>query len=169
VSASTTKTQPLYKRLKYAFNIGASAGIFSALLHIIIVLSNASIFQKAAQEIITNKLTVNTALTLLTVQSVNFFVSLLIYFIAGFLAGKMAERRSLGFFSGIIAGLVFSLILLLLSYIPFYPDQTTIGKASIIGGSMTISLVVLGTWIIIAGLVSLLGAWLATRKHPHYQ
>src|SRR5437588_3980176 len=53
--ASSTKTQPLRKRLQYALNTGGIAGILTTLLHIVIVLSNASTFREASKEMAGNR------------------------------------------------------------------------------------------------------------------
>ena len=118
-----------------------------------------------------NRLTVNTAFAVVGVQSLNFFVSLLIFFIAGFVVGKIVARRSLGFFAGALSGATLYIATFLVSFIPTYPGNTTlegIGGAGIVGSGIVISLVFLCIWSIIGGLVSLLGSWLATRKHPYY-
>ena len=169
--ASSTKTQPFRKRLQYALNTGGIAGILTVLLHIVIVLSNASTFREASKEMAGNRLTVNTAFAVVGVQSLNFFVSLLIFFIAGFVVGKIVARRSLGFFAGALSGATLYIATFLVSFIPTYPGNTTlegIGGAGIVGSGIVISLVFLCIWSIIGGLVSLLGSWLATRKHPYY-
>ncbi|TMD42781.1 MAG: hypothetical protein E6I90_12375 [Chloroflexi bacterium] len=44
---------------------------------------------------------------------------------------------------------------------------TTAGSGGVVGG-LLVSLIFLLVWGIIGGLASLLGAWLATRKHPYY-
>src|SRR5205085_7945586 len=142
--ASSTKPQPLRKRLQYALNTGGIAGILTTLLHIVIVLSNASTFREASKEMAGNRLTVNTAFAVAGVQSLNFFVSLLIFFIAGFVVGKIAARRSLGFFAGALAGATLYIATFLVSFIPIYPGNTTlegIGGAGIVGSGIVISLV----------------------------
>jgi len=157
---STTRPLPLFKRLKYVLNIALVAGIMSALFHIVIVLLYAPVFQRATQEMVSNRLTVNTALALVGVQGLKVFLSLLIFFAAGFAAGKMVERRGLGFLAGIIGGALLFGLMLLASSIPSYPDHITIGR-----NSATLSLLLLVVWMVGGGLICLLGAWLATRKH----
>jgi len=141
-------------------NIGLVAGIMSALFHIVIVLLYAPVFQRATQEIVSNRLTVNTALALIGVQGLKLFLSLLIFFPAGFAAGKMVERRGSGFLAGIIGGALLFGLMLLASSIPSYPDHITIGR-----NSATLSLLLFVVWMVGGGLLCLLGAWLATRKH----
>jgi serine/threonine protein kinase len=161
---STPRPLPLFKRLKYVLNIGLVAGIMSALFHIVIVLLYAPVFQRATQEIVSNRLTVNTALALVGVQGLKGFLSLLIFFLAGFAAGKMAEQRGLGFLAGIIGGALLFGLMLVASYIPSYPDHITIGRVSIFGNSATVSLLLLMVWMVGGGLICLLGAWLATKS-----
>src|SRR5947209_6627424 len=154
---STTRSQPLLKRLKYVLNIGLVAGIMSALFHIGIVLLYAPVFQRATQEIVSNRLTVNTALALVGVQGLKVFLSLFIFFPAGFAAGKMVERRGSGFLAGVIGGALLFGLMFLASTIPSYPDHITIAR-----NSAALSLLLLVIWMVGGGLICLLGAWLAT-------
>ncbi|GAC1378063.1 MAG: hypothetical protein NVSMB33_01250 [Ktedonobacteraceae bacterium] len=156
---------PLGKRLRYALNTGMIAAIVSALLHIVIVLLNAATLRKASAEIVANKLTVNTALALLGTQGLNFFVNLLVCVVAGFVIGKIVARRRPGLLAGVLAGAILYIVIFLVSFIPFYPENTLVGGAGIGGGGIGISLIFLSTWSIIGGLGSLLGSWIATRKH----
>ncbi len=118
-----------------------------------------------------NTLTVNTAFDVVGVQSLSFFVSLLIYLVVGFVVGKIAVRRSFGFFAGALAGAILFVATFVASSIPAYPGSRTleglVGTGTV-GSGLAISLVFLCIWSITGGLVSLLGTWLATRKHPDY-
>ena len=76
----------------------------------------------------------------------------LICVIAGFLSGKIAVARRTGLYIGIIIGLVFAI------------TGIVLGGGHITGGDIAAILVV----VAIATLLGLLGAWLATRKHPYY-
>jgi hypothetical protein len=167
----STKALPFRKRLRYAFNAGSTGGIFSALLHIVTVLLNASTFREARQEILRNTLTVNTAFGVVVVQSLNLFVSLLIYFVVGFVIGKIVTRRSFGFLTGALAGTILFIATFLVSSLSAYPAtrmlEGLIGT-DMVGNGIVIALVFLCIWSITGGLVSLLGAWVATRKHPDY-
>ncbi|HLX57252.1 MAG TPA: YrzE family protein [Ktedonobacteraceae bacterium] len=154
--------------LYYAAIAGIIAGVFAALLTIVITLVNAGTFHAASQQIAVDKLTVKTALALAAWELLNFTLSLIIGFFVGFIVGRIAVRRRLGFLAGALAGAVFYLITFLVSLISSYPGNLAVNGTTLTTGSLIISLLLLCLWSIGGGLVSLFGTWVATVRHPHY-
>jgi hypothetical protein len=154
--------------LYYAVIAGIVAGVFTALLTTVITLVNAGTFHAASQQIAVDRLTVRTALALAAWELLNFLLSLLAGFLVGFIVGRIAVRRRLGFLAGALAGAVFSLMTFLVSLIASYPGNLTGNGTTITTGSLVLSFLLLCLWSIGGGLVSLLGTWVATVRHPHY-
>lgn len=154
--------------LYYAAIAGVIAGVFTALLTIVIILVNAGTFHAASQQIAVDRLTVRTALALAAWELLNFLLSLLAGFFVGFIVGRIAVRRRLGFLAGVLAGAIFYLITFLVSLISSYPGNLMVNSTTLTAGSLVISFLLLCLWSIGGGLVSLFGAWVATVRHPHY-
>lgn len=158
-------------RVLNALLIGAIAGLFCIAQSLVITLGNASTyhaFDTAKDTAVKNAL----AFTIFGYAVLTFVISLLILCIAGFIAGKIVVQRRLGFLAGFVAGLIVYAGAFITNYIPNYPGvqhstSTTAGSGGVVG-ALFVSLIFLLVWGIIGGLVSLLGAWLATRKHPYY-
>jgi len=96
---------------------------------------------------------------------------MLICLIAGYIIGRVSVQRSLGFLAGFVAGIVTYGISFLLNFIPNYPGHiASSGPANtgIVLGGLVVILIFFLIWGVIGGLVSLFGAWLATRRHPYY-
>jgi len=154
-----------------ALIIGVIAGLLCAIQSVVITLVNASTYQaydtSGAQQTVQNAI----AFTLLGLACLTFFISMLICFIAGFITGKVAVARRMGFLTGFVAGVITYALSFLLNYIPGYPTHLASSSGGgLIGvsGGIVVSLVFLLVWGLIGGLVSLAGAWLATRRHPYY-
>jgi hypothetical protein len=154
-----------------ALIIGLLAGIFCAIQSIVITLVNASTYQayvtSGTQQTVQNGL----AFTLFGLACLTFFISVLIYFIAGFITGKVVVERRMGFLAGFVAGVITYALSFLLNYIPGYPTHlASSNSGGLIGvsGGIVVSLVFFLVWGLIGGLASLAGAWLATRRHPYY-
>jgi hypothetical protein len=154
--------------LYYAVIAGALAGVFTALLTIVVTLVFAGTFHAASQQIAVDRLTVKTALALAGLVLLNFTLCLLVGFLVGFIVGKIAVRRRLGFLAGALAGAVFYLITFLASLIASYPGNLVGNGTTMTTGSLVISCLLLCLWSIGGGLVSLFGTWVATVRHPHY-
>ncbi len=154
--------------LYYAVITGALAGVFTALLTIVVTLVFAGTFHAASQQIAVDRLTVKTALALAGLVLLNFTLCLLVGFLVGFIVGKIAVRRRLGFLAGALAGAVFYLITFLVGLISSYPGNLVVNGTTMTTGSLVISLLLLCLWSIGGGLVSLFGTWVATVRHPHY-
>ncbi len=155
--------------LYYAVIAGAIAGVFTALLTIVIVLLNTGIFHAASLQIAADRLTVKTALALAAWEVLNVVLSLLAGFLLGLLVGRIAVRRRLGFLAGVLAGVIFYLITFLVSLISSYPGNLVVNRTPLTAGSLVISLLLLCLWGIGGGLVSLFGTWIVTVRHPHYR
>ncbi len=159
-------------RVKNALIIGVIAGILSIAQSIIITLVNAPTYHAYD---VTKDIAVKNALafTIFGYAVLTFFITLLICLIAGFIAGKVCIHRRLAFLAGFVAGIIIDATSFITRYIPQYPGNQqvsggSINSASVAVGGILIILAFLLVWGIITGLVSLLGAWLATRKHPFY-
>ncbi len=159
------------QRLRNALIIGAIAGFFCVAQSILITLSIASTyhaFDTAKDAAVKSAL----SFTLVGYAALTFFISLVILCIAGFIAGKIVLQRRLGFLAGFLAGIIVYAIGFITNYIPNYPGVQHTASSStgngIVMGGLLVSLIFLLVWGVIGGLVSLLGAWLATRKHPYY-
>src|SRR6266702_7087871 len=157
-------------RVRNAVLIGAIAGIFCIAQSLAITLANASTYHAYD---IAKDTAVKSALafTIFGYAVLTFVISLLILGIAGFIAGKIVVQRRLGFLAGFVAGLIVYAFGFITNYIPNYPGvqhtaSSTASNGAVVG--IVVSLIFLLIWGIIGGLVSLFGAWLATRKHPYY-
>jgi hypothetical protein len=160
-------------RVRNALIIGAIAGVCCIVQSLAITLANASTyhaFDIAKDTAVKNAL----AFTIFGYAVLTFVISLLILCIAGFIAGKVVVQRRLGFLAGFVTGFIVYAGAFITNYIPNYPGvqhgastTTTAGNGGVAGG-LVVSLISLLLWGVIGGLVSLLGAWLATRKHPYY-
>ncbi len=154
--------------LYYAAIAGVIAGVFTALLTIVIILVNAGTFHAARLQIAVDRLTVKTALALAAWELLNVALSLLAGFFVGFIVGRIAVRRRLGFLAGALAGAIFYLITFLVSLISSYPGNLVVNRTPLTTGSLVISFLLLCLWSIGGGLVSLFGTWVATVRYPHY-
>ncbi len=156
--------------LRKTLLIGVIAGAVAALQGIIITLANASLYHTVSTTP-QDKLTLSLAGTVFGLFCFTLFISLLIYFVAGFITGKVALERRMGFLAGYVAAAVSYILGFLVQQIPGYPGARATGfSGGLIGLSVGLiaSLILLAISGAIAGLVSLAGAWLATRKHPKY-
>jgi hypothetical protein len=167
---ATTPMLPL-GGVKNALIVGAIAGILCAAQSIVITLANASTYQAyhvAKQDTVKNAL----AFTIFGYAALTFAISLLILLIAGFVAGKIIVQRRLVFLEGFVAGLITYGISFVTNLIPNYPGAQQTGSGAANTGDVTIGILLILVsflvWGIIGGLVSLLGGWIATRKHPYY-
>jgi hypothetical protein len=157
--------------VKNALIVGVIAGLLCAAQSIGITLANAATYRAldaAKQEAVKSAL----AFTIFGYAVLTFVISLVILLVAGFVAGKIVVHRRLAFLAGFVAGLVTYAISFVTGYIPNYPgvQQASSGTAStgVIAGGILLILVFFLVWGIIGGLVSLLGGWAATRRHPYY-
>src|SRR5439155_16544572 len=139
----------------YALIFGAAAGIVSVILNISITLANLPTFQLVALE--GDKVSYNTALAVTGLQCLNFLVTLSICLVAGYLVGRFTVQRRLGFYAGILAGIIIYLSTFIINFIPNYPGKFT--------PDIVTAIVFLCIWSFIGGMMSLLGAWIATRRY----
>jgi hypothetical protein len=156
--------------LRKTLLIGAVAGILAALQGIIITFANASLYHTVSTTP-QDKLTLSLAQAVFGLFCLTLFISLLIYFVAGFVTGKIVVARRMGFLAGFVAAAVSYILGFLVQQIPGYPNARATGfSGGLVGlsGGLIASLILLAISGGIAGLVSLAGAWLATRRHPYY-
>jgi hypothetical protein len=160
-----------HNRFIKALIIGIVAGLLCAIQSVVITLVNSSTYQtytsSGTQQSVQNAL----AFTLFGLACLTFSISMLICFFAGFVTGKVAVLRRMGFLTGFVAGAITYALSFLLNYIPGYPTHLAssgVRGLVAVGSGILASLIFLLLWGVIGGLVSLAGAWLATRKHPYY-
>jgi hypothetical protein len=165
-----TKPQLPRGRLRNALLAGVIIGFLCAAQGIVIMIANSPVYQQASTTPLA-KLSVNTALAILGIQALISLISALICLAGGFVVGKIVVQRRLGFLAGFIAGVIIYGTGFLLSYIPHYPgNRPTSGTSSAAGvaGGILLALILLLISGVFAGLISLLGTWFATRRHPYY-
>src|SRR6266702_1727049 len=157
-------------RFTKALIIAIIAGIIAALQGIIFTLANASLYHTVSTTP-QDKLSLDLAEAIFGLFCLTIFISLLIYFLAGFVTGKAIVERKMGFLVGFVAAAVSFILSLIVQQIPGYPNARGNGLSGglfgLAGGLLTI-LILLAISGVIGGLVGLVGAWLATRKHPYY-
>ena len=154
--------------LSTALIAGAIAGVSSALLTILIILTNTGTFHAASLQIAVDRLTVKTALALAALELLTFVLSLLISFVTGFVMGRIAVRRRLGFLARTYTGAIYYLITFLVALLHGYPGNLIANKAPMTTIPLVISFLLLCLWSMSGGLVSLFGTWIATVRHPYY-
>ncbi len=159
---------------KKAVIIGLIAGALASAQGLIIILVNSGTYQEAAKQIQgkqASNLSLGLAELIFGLACLSVFISAVIYLISGFITGKVSVHRRWAFIGGFIGGLLSAAIGDIAKQVPGYPDASTTGFSGGVlgfGGGITallISALILG---VLAGAVSLLGAWLATRRHPYY-
>ncbi|GAC1511692.1 MAG: hypothetical protein NVS2B12_28550 [Ktedonobacteraceae bacterium] len=153
--------------LLYALGIGIAGGLLTAIIGVIITLSNAATFQEAAR--LQDRMSLAIANTITGLNCLSYFLALLICFATGYVVGRVAVRRMFGFYAGALTGAVTYLGGIMTQYIPNYPGHiASTGSAwPVVGGSLFL-LIVLLFYAAIGGLMGLWGTSTATRKHPYY-
>ncbi|MEO8970926.1 MAG: hypothetical protein ABI406_04905 [Ktedonobacteraceae bacterium] len=156
-------------RLKNSLLAGVIAGVLCIGQSIIITLANASTYRayEAAKDTTVKS---SLALTIFGIGILTFFISMLICLVTGFIVGRMAVERRLAFLAGFVAGVIVYAISFFINFIPNYPGSNTGsgGGAGAATGGIFLAIVFVILWGVIGGLVSLLGGWLATRRHSYY-
>lgn len=151
--------------LWYAIIAGVIAGILDVLINIAITLSNSATYQQLIRE--GKNITLSTATTVFGLLCLSLFIDVIIFAVTGYIVGKISVRRRLGFLAGLLIGAIVYLISFLVRYIPNYPGNTATSGATN-AATLGTALLFLLISALIGGLVSLLGTWLATRRHPYY-
>ncbi len=102
-----------------------------------------------------------------------FILSPLLCIVVGIIAGKIAVRRSTGFTAGLIMGSVYLIILAVVTgrnyaqdFLESYAYQAN-NLVILLGAYFIAAGIVLLLAVCLFGLLALLGAWLATLKHPY--
>ncbi len=97
--------------------------------------------------------------------------------VVGIVAGKVAIQRTTGFIAGMILGAVYIAAFAIRegsSYTQGYLNGFTDGSpdaqhlATLLGAYLIATVVIVFLIVCLCGLLSLLGAWLTTLKHPYY-
>ncbi len=153
VSRTPQSLQPV-QGLRYALIAGVIGGILDVLLtNVAIAISSTTSRQ--------------TATTVFGLFLFDLFVTTLILGVTGYIVGKTTIQRRLGFLAGAMIGVIAYLVSFLVRYIPNYPGNTATSGATN-AATIGIALLLLLISALLGGLVSLLGAWLATRRHEYY-
>lgn len=156
-------------RLMTTLVISVISGIIIIGFNIGFYLLNGSTFDTIAKA--GNKVSDDVALNGLGLQCLNYSISLILCMIAGYVLGRIVVQRRLGFLLGVIAGLIGYIVSIATNYIPNFPGRQTtspVASANSPIGIVAVLIVGLAMWTLIFGLFSLLGAWIATRRHPYY-
>jgi lipopolysaccharide export LptBFGC system permease protein LptF len=158
-----------HNRLKNTLVAGAIAGGLCIVVNIIITFVNIStylLYDSTKDQTIKNAL----AFTLFGYAFLTFLISMLICLVTGFIVGRLVVERRLAFLAGFVAGVIYNVVIDLIKYIPNYPGGNSSsggGGAAVLGGIILI-LVFVAVLSLFDALASLLGGWLATRRHPYY-
>lgn len=166
-SISTPVLPP--NRLKNSLLAGAIAGVLCIAQSIIITLANAPTYH--AYDVAKDTTTKNAlAFTIFGYGILTFVISMLICLVAGFIVGRMVIERRLAFLAGFVAGVLVYIVSFFVNFIPNYPGSNTTGGggAGATVGGIILAIIFVLVWGIVGGLVSLLGGWLATRRHSYY-
>lgn len=155
-----------------ALIIGAVIGALVALEGIFFILKNGDIYKEAAKYIgDASKMPAGVAATIVGLGALTFAIGVVLYFIGGLIIGRVSVHRRWGFIGGFVGGVVNWLIGTLVQLIPAYPNA---GSGSFnsnpLGFGSGIVALIIGAILggVVAGLFSLLGTWLMTRRHPYY-
>ena len=148
---------------QYAYIAGVIVGVLAILINVVLTLGNGEAFRRAASQ--GASVAFSTAASLAGLSFLNLLIIAVMLILMGFIVGRVAVRRRLAFIAGAIAGILASLAIFLERYIPNYPSNTPTSSATNLG-TLIIALILILIAAILAGLVSLLGAWIATRRHP---
>jgi hypothetical protein len=156
--------------LCYALIIGMLGGLMATAISVAMTLMNASLYQQASR--LGDKMPLGTAWTLTELGCLGVFLALTLSFAAGYIVGHIAVLRRWGSLAGALVGGVTYLGNVIVLYLPNYPNKlvsaTTPSSGQIFAGILT-SLVIFLIYSAIGALISLWGAWTATRNHPYYQ
>lgn len=159
-------------RGRKALFIGVIAGVLCSIESIMIAFANRASYHQASSYTSASNIPLSVAYALAGAACLTFFVGLLICVAAGFIVGKVSVQRRYGFLAGFVAGIITYGASFLLNYIPNYPGKLTgsiaTNNAGLVFGGIAVVLIIFLIWGLIVGLVSLFGAWLATRKHAYY-
>lgn len=167
--AATTPELP-HRHASKALIAGLVLGALVSLEGVLLTLKNADIYHQAAKYM-TSDMPLSLATTILWIFLLGLAISTLIYLFGGMIIGRIAVHRRWAFIGGFAGGVFSSIVGALLKLIPSYPNAGNTGFSGGLLGfgggfvALLISTILVG---VLAGLVTLLGAWLTTRHHPYY-
>ncbi|MDQ6661125.1 MAG: hypothetical protein M3Z24_09190 [Chloroflexota bacterium] len=162
------------RRFKNALIAGLIAGIIAAIVSIIIAIANSGAYQQAADYVAKKgggSVPVDLAFKIAGFAFLSWVIAAIVFVIAGFAVGKISVHRRLGFLAGFVGGIVYYGISVITSYIPSYPGNAHTANsmnAGLVLGGIGVTLLIFAIWGVIGGLFSVLGSWIATRRHPYY-
>ena len=154
-----------------ALIIGVVLGALVSLQGILLTLKNADTYKEAAKYVQNNNMPLGLASAIFGIFVLGLVISVFIYLIGGMIIGRVSVHRRWAFIGGFVGAVVSSIIGDILKLIPSYPNAGNTGASGGLLGfgggfaALIISAIILG---VIAGLISLLGAWITTRRHPYY-
>lgn len=157
---------------RYTFIAGLAGGLALALINIAIIMANSTAFRQVSQAAGTTANVSNAVASFVgALQCVVLLIGAIICFFTGFLVGKKVIQRRSGFYAASLVGLLLFLSNTILNFFPASPTHTivsapTSGPGVAIGVMFLIILAVI--FGCVAGLIGLLGARIATNKHPYY-
>lgn len=166
---ATTPELP-YARGRKALIVGVIAGILYEVARVVITLVNSDAYREGAKYTL-DKMPAGLAATLTGLGALGYGIGVVCFLLGGLIIGRISVHRRWAFIGGFVGGILCALVSTLLQQIPAYPSNTHTGFN---GGFVGISsgLLILIIWslflCLITGLISLLGGWLTTRRHPYY-
>lgn len=169
-----TATMPQLPRghVQKSLIIGAIIGVLVALQGVLLTLKNADAYKEAGKYVNdATKMPLSVAETVFGITVLSLAISIILYFIGGLIIGRAAVHRRWAFIGGFVGGLVNWVIGALLKWVPNYPDAGNTGFSSNalgLGAGLVAALIGIILLGVLAGALSLLGAWLTTRRHPYY-
>lgn len=158
-------------RTPRAILYGVIAAVITAGIGILVTLFNAPLYSNAPAPSAPAGVLQSYAFTLLGLSCLTFFLSQLVYFLAGFVAGKTLIERRQGFLVGFLGGALSYAISFFANYIPGFPGKTSASgpiNVTAAAGGVVIALIFLLVNGGIGGLFGVFGARIATRNHPYY-
>jgi uncharacterized integral membrane protein len=167
-AATTPQLPPGHARK--ALITGLVLGALVTLQGVILTLQNADVYRRAAAYTQTS-MPLGVATSILWLFLLGLLISTIIYFLGGLLIGKISVHRRWAFIGGFLGGLLSSLIGAILKQIPGYPNAGNTGFSGGmlgLGGGLVALLISVILLCMLAGLTTLLGGWLMTRRHPYY-
>ena len=150
---------------------GVVAAVITAGIGLLVTFLNAPLYSHAPATSASSSVQQTYAFTVLGLGCLTFFLSQLIFFLAGFLCGKTLIERKQGFLAGFIGGALSYALSFLAVYIPGFPGKISATGATsgqMVAGGLIISLIFLLVNGGIGGIFGVFGARMATRRHPYY-
>lgn len=167
---TVTTPQLPHARGRKAVIAGIAAGLIYEVARVAITLANADLYRKGATYTVT-EMPAGLAATLSGLGALGYAVAVVAFFIAGLVIGRISVHRRWAFIGGFVGGLFCCVVGSILQQIPAWPSATHTGFSgglAGLSGGLAVLIIFSAVGSLFIGLVSLLGAWLTTRRHPYY-